>query len=1014
MQDIQFVESQILRRHRLPIVPTTERNPLAEELARHLRGEVRFDPGARALYATDASNYRQVPLGVVLPRGPEDVMAALAICRLHRAPVVGRGGGTSLAGQGCNTAVVFDFSKYMNGILSIDPERRSAWVEPGVVLDELRNRAEEFGLTFGPDPATHTHCTLGGMIGNNSCGVHSMMAGCTADNVEALEIATYDGARFTVGPTPWSELEALGRREGREGEIHRAVATFVRKHEAAIREGFPRIPRRVSGYNLPALLDPEGPQLAQALVGSESTLVTILSARVRLVPSPPCRVLVVLGYPSIFEAADHIMEVRESEPIGLEGIDEILVADMKEKGLHPERVDLLPPGKGWLLVEFGGHTRNEALEKARALKSRLAATTNPPSVKIFHDPGEEAIVWKVRESGLGATARVPGRADTWEGWEDSSVPPEALGSYLRAFRGLLDRYGYRAALYGHFGQGCLHTRIPFDLRSPSGIAKFRSFVEEAADLVVSHGGSLSGEHGDGQSRAELLPKMFGPELIRAFEEWKAIWDPEGGMNPGKIVRPNRLDEDLRLGPEYHPKKLPTRFAFPEDEGSFSYAAERCVGVGECRKTESGVMCPSYMVTGEEMHSTRGRARLLFEMVRGDALAGVWKNEAVKEALDLCLSCKGCKGECPVNVDMATYKAEFLSHYYEGRLRPRSAYAFGWMHRWARLASWLPGPVNWIARAPVLSRWMKRAIGVEERRSIPPFAPFTFQEWWKDRPAQQETTRPAVLLWADTWGNHFEPEIPISAVHVLEDAGYRVTVPRKRLCCGRPLYDHGMLDLAKRLLGEVLEALRPALRAGIPIVGLEPSCISVFREELPQFFPDDPDAKRLRENAFLLSDFLLHRTKGWEAPPLEGKAVVQGHCHHQSVLGFKEDVPLYARMGLAAEILDAGCCGMAGAFGYERERYPVSVACAERVLAPAVRRASEETWIVADGFSCRGQIEQQTGRHALHTAELLRMASRGEAPFRAADLPLPKARRRKKLGLFLAGVGALYLLSRRPR
>lgn len=975
---------------------------------------MRFDPGSRALYATDASNYRQVPIGVVLPSGPEDVMAALAICRMHKAPVVGRGGGTSLAGQGCNTAVVFDFSKYMNGILSIDPERRSAWVEPGLVLDDLRNRAEEFHLTFGPDPATHSHCTLGGMIGNNSCGVHSMMAGCTAENVEELEIATYDGARFTVGPTPWSELEALGRREGRVGEIHRSLASFVRRHERAIREGFPRIPRRVSGYNLPALLEPEGPQLARALVGSESTLVTILSARVRLVPSPPCRVLLVLGYPSIFEAADHIMEVRESKPIGLEGIDEILVADMREKGLHPERIDLLPQGGGWLLVEFGGDSRAEALDQAQALRSRLEATSKPPSMKIFHDPHEEEIVWKVRESGLGATARVPGRADTWEGWEDSSVPPEALGAYLREFRSLLERYGYRAALYGHFGQGCLHTRIPFDLRNSEGIAKFRSFVEEAADLVVSHGGSLSGEHGDGQSRAELLPKMFGPELILAFEEWKAIWDPEGGMNPGKIVRPYLLDQNLRLGSEYHPLELSTRFRFPEDKGNFPYAAERCVGVGECRKTESGVMCPSYMVTGEEMHSTRGRARLLFEMVRGDSLSGGWKNESVKEALDLCLSCKGCKGECPVNVDMATYKAEFLSHYYEGRLRPRSAYAFGLIHRWARIASWFPGPVNWVASAPAISRLLKWTIGVEERRSIPRFAPFTFQEWWQARPSFQAEARPPVLLWADTWGNHFEPEIPIAATHVLQDAGYRVLIHRKRLCCGRPLYDYGMLDLAKRLLGEILEELRPALRAGIPIVGLEPSCISVFRGEVQQFFPDDPDAKRLRENAFLLTDFLLHRTPDWEAPRLEGKALVQGHCHHQSVLGFREDAPLYSRMGLEAEVLDAGCCGMAGAFGYERERYPVSVACAERALAPAVRQSSEETWIVADGFSCRGQIEQQTGRRALHTAELLRMASRGEAPFRAADLPLPASRRKRNLGLFLAGMGALYLLSSRRK
>jgi len=626
----------LIERRTLPVVNEPDTSELARELGRELRGEVRFGDGDRALYATDASNYRHVPIGVVVPRDVGDVIATVAICRAFGAPLVSRGGGTSLAGQTCNQAVVIDFSKYLHGILELDPERRFARVEPGVVLDDLRQRAEEFHLTFGPDPSTHDHCTLGGMIGNNSCGVHSMLAGCTAENVEELEILTYDGVRFTVGATGERELDDIIRAGGRRGEIYRSARDLRVRYEEEIRRRFPDIPRRVSGYNLPALLADGGREmnLARALVGSEGTLVTVLSAKLRLVPSPPERVLLVLGYPSIYEAGDHLPEVREAAPVGLEGIDDVLVEDMKKKGLHPERVKLLPDGCGWLLVEFGGDTRDEAEGKARALMERLSRASHAPSMKIFDDPSEERIVWKVRESGLGATARVPGQPDTWEGWEDSAVAPERLGQYLRGLHGLFDRFGYRAALYGHFGQGCVHTRIPFDLRHEDGVRKFREFVEAAADLVLAHGGSLSGEHGDGQSRAEMLPKMFGPALVRAFEEWKEIWDPDGRMNPGRIVRPRRLDQDLRLGPSYQPVERDTHFRFPDDKRSFAYAAERCVGVGTCRRLEGGTMCPSYMVTREEKHSTRGRARLLFEMMRGDSIEGGWRSEAVREALDL--------------------------------------------------------------------------------------------------------------------------------------------------------------------------------------------------------------------------------------------------------------------------------------------------------------------------------------------------------------------------------------------
>ena len=601
------------------------------------------------------------------------------------------------------------------------------------------------------------------------------------------------------------------------------------------------------------------------------------------------------------------------------------------------------------------------------------------------------------------------------------MAPEQLGSYLRAFRALLERYGYRAALYGHFGQGCVHTRIPFDLRHPEGIAKFRAFVEEAADTVVAHRGSLSGEHGDGQSRAELLPKMFGPELMRAFEAWKHIWDPGNKMNPGKIVQPHRLDENLRLGDGYDPPRLRTQFKFPDDKGSFSYATERCVGVGECRRLGGGTMCPSYMVTREEKHSTRGRARLLFEMVRGDALAEGWRSEAVHEALDLCLSCKGCKAECPVNVDMAAYKAEFLSHYYKGKIRPRAAYAFGLVYWWARIASLFPGAANFLLRLPWVSRLAKRVGGIAPRRRLPPFAPTTFKAWWRARPANR-AEHPAVLLWVDTWSNHFQPAVPIAAVEALESAGFQVMVPRRPLCCGRPLYDYGMLGLAKRMLRQVLDTLRPALRAGVPIVGLEPSCMSVFHDELLNLFPNDPDARRVKEQSFLLGDFLLHHAPGWTPPQLRRRALVQGHCHHKAVFDFKNDTSLYRKMGLATEVLDAGCCGMAGAFGYEKEHYPVSVACGERVLVPAVRCASEEALIIADGFSCRSQIEQQTDRVALHTAQVLQMARQQgplgpigghpEAGYASVRLSVPRARKIRNVALLALGALMVTVAFRR--
>ncbi len=1001
-----------------------EARALVAELIPAIEGEVRFDRGSRSAYSTDASNYRQVPIGVVVPRTLDDVVTTVKACHRHGIPITSRGGGTSLAGQCTNVAVVIDFSKYLNRVVSIDPEARTAVVEPGCNLDHLRSVAAAHGLTFGPDPATHSRNTLGGMIGNNSCGVHSVMAEfygpgpLTVDQVIELDVVTYDGHRMTVGALSPDEVDAVTAEGGRRGEIHRQLQDLYRSHEHAIRTGFPDIPRRVSGFNLDRLAGDRF-DVAKALVGTEGTCVVILQATVALMDAKPERALVVLGYPDAYSAGDHVSLVRQHRPVGLEGIDSKLIDYMRKKGLHPDDVDLLPDGDGFLLVEFGADTKDDADRQASEFVDAVRATDDPPTVKVFDDEWEEQKLWQVRESGLGATANVPGMRHTHPGWEDAAVPPDKVGDYLRDFRSLLDVYDYEAALYGHFGQGCIHCRIDFVLDDVHGLTQWREFLDRAADLVVSYGGSLSGEHGDGQARAALLTKMYGSELVEAFASFKDIWDPDGGMNPGKVVRPNPPTSDLRMGPDATLRRVDTHFAFPDDGYDFANAVSRCVGVGLCRDVDAGTMCPSYMATREEADSTRGRSRLLFEMLRGEDLDG-WRDDAIADALDLCLACKGCKNECPVNVDMATYKAEFLSHHYRRRLRPRVAYAMGLIYWWARAASHAPRLVNALSHAPGLSTLVKRAGGVAVERAIPRFASTTFTTWFRNRttpgrsrlagarhdgsvtlphresprfiaetystPSMQrnagrnrcnphgqdapfETDR--VLLWPDTFNNYLESTVLQAAVEVLEDAGYTVEIPPRPLCCGRPLYDWGMLDTAERLWRQTLDVLRPWIRAGVPVVGLEPSCVAAFRDELVNLFPHDDDARRLSDQTLLLSEFLERQR--YAPPGLDIRATVHGHCHHKAVIGMDAEVAVLKRMGVHHTVLESGCCGMAGAFGFSASNYEVSTRVGERVLLPAVRDLDPDEEVITDGFSCREQITQCTNRRPVHLAELLRRA-----------------------------------------
>ena len=948
-------------------------------LKRSLRGEVRFDPGSRALYASDASNYRQLPLGVVFPRDAADVEAALAACRTTGAAVLPRGAGTSLAGQCVNVAVVFDYSRFMNALVSIDPEAKLARVEPGIVLDRLRDAAELHHLTYAPDPATHSRCTLGGILGNNSCGVHGLLGGKAVDNVESLDVVLYDGTRLSVGATPPEKLEALIRGGGRIGQLYSGLARIRDRYASLVRERFPRIPRRVSGYNLDELLPENNFHVARAIVGSEGTCASIVSATLNLTASPPCRILTVLGFNDPFLAADAVPLALEHKPIGLEGFDSMLVDCMRRKGLALRQLDQLPPGVGFLLVESGAWSHEEALAKAEVLSRASQSWPSPPVAHIC-TPDEAKSVWHVRESALGAMVFVPGEPDRWEGWEDAAVPPEKLGNYLRTITKLMSEFGYRSPLYGHYGQGCVHTRINFDFHSAEGIRRFREFIEQAADVVLSFGGSLSGEHGDGQARAALLPKMFGPELVQAFRDFKMLWDPDNRMNPGKLSDAVRVYDPTENLKHTHASvggsetaQVATEFAFAANQGSFERATERCVGVGSCRNTVGGVMCPSYRATGDEQHSTRGRAHLLWEMLAGSLREEGFQSDAVNQALDLCLSCKACKSECPVQVDMAAYKSEFLAQRDKGRLHPLRHYIFGFADRLARYGSIAPRITNTFLTGPLTGPVVKRIAGVAGERRLPKLAKKSFQKLRNSAGVSGgSTAREPVLLWPDTWNNYYRPATLSAADTVLASAGFEVLTPAGHICCGRPLYDFGLLKAARSYLADVLRRMAPQIDAGVPFVFLEPSCASVFKDELLELFPGDSRARRLSGQVWLLADFLATRAPTFIAPSLKGAQIlVHGHCHHKAVFGGPaNEIALLRQTGASVEQIQAGCCGMAGPFGFEADKFEVSRTIAGQELLPAIKAASAATIMIADGFSCREQIDQLGHVKALHFAEVL--------------------------------------------
>ncbi|WP_166351704.1 FAD-binding and (Fe-S)-binding domain-containing protein [Phytoactinopolyspora limicola] len=942
---------------------------LVRQLRSNVAGDVEDGPAARAVYSMDASNYRHVPAAVLFPRSTDDVVAALRLSHEHGVPVTARGAGTGIGGGALGRGLVLDFTRYLNQVLEIDPEQHIARVRPGVVLDGLRSAAAPYGLTFGPDPSTHSRCTIGGMIGNDACGSHSVAWGRTSDNVVRLDVLTADGTRMSVGHPTSDDPADLAAQPGRKGEIHRGLQELVAQNLALLRTGFPVLPRRVSGYALDHLLPENGGNLVRALIGTEGTCVLVMEATVGLVPAPAARVLVVAGYQDDVAAADAAPQVLPLGPLTVEGMGADLIEAMVARGRRPAALGELPDGGGWLFVEVGGDSADDAIRRgrqvARALRRATGATTT-----VAHHPAHQRELWAIREAAAGIATRMADGSEAWPGWEDAAVPPERLGGYLREFRALLREHDLRGIPYGHFGEGCLHVRIDFELTTSDGRRRYRTFVEEAADLVVAHGGSLSGEHGDGQARAELLPRMYPPAMIDLFERFKGVWDPDGRLNPGVLVRPRPLDADLRFdGPV---RQLPITLRYPHDDGGLATATRRCVGVGACIDTSSGVMCPSYMVTGREEHSTRGRARLLAEMMRGETVPDGWRSTEVRDALDLCLACKGCLSDCPVHVDMATYKAEFLHHHYANRVRPASHYTLGYLPAVARLAALAPGAANTMLRMPGVAPVFKWAGGIAPERPVPSFAPTTLRRMLRRRRRGSGDGRPAVMLWPDTFTNYFTPDVGVAAVRVLEHAGFDVRLPRGPVCCGLTWMSTGQLGTARRVLRRTVRALRPGAGEAVPIVGVEPSCLAMLRHDARELLPDG-ELDGVPDRVYTLAGFLAEYAPDTAFVQVGAAAIAQQHCHQHAVFGNVADEQVLNRAGVNVRTLDSGCCGLAGNFGMEKGHYDVSVAAARRVLVPEVEAASPEAIVLADGFSCRTQIEHLTGRRAVHLAEVLARA-----------------------------------------
>jgi FAD/FMN-containing dehydrogenase/Fe-S oxidoreductase len=949
---------------------------LHDSLSQQLSGECDFTSAAVALYSSDASNYRQVPKGVVFPRNTNDIKLTVSLCAKAGLPILMRGGGTSQNGQCVNEGIVIDCSRFMNRILEIDTDKRCAVIEPGVVCDALKHEAQKYGLTFGPDPATHSRCTLGGMIGNNSCGPHSMMAGKTVENVLELEVMTTEGEIFWIGPTTDDLYSDIVARGGKQADIYTKLKSLGDQYAEDIRQHFPNIKRRVSGFNLDQLLPENHFNVARALVGTEGTCVSILRAKVKLIENPQFVQLVVLGFEDIFKAGDLVPHVMPFEPIAMEGLDWGIIGGLNARNLRQQEIALLPNGRGWLLIELAAASEAALQSKTTDFTQAMENNALVKSVKPVSDAREVTALWSIREQGASATSLSlnPSDPDPVVGWEDTAVDPMRLGDYLRDLYALVDRYGYSTSMYGHFGDGCIHARMTFDTRTEAGVAKWRRFSEEIATLVVSYGGSLSGEHGDGQAKAEFLPIMFGDKLVDAFRQFKEIWDPGGVMNPGKVVNPFAMDENLRYGPDYNTPEVTSTLQFVDDVGGLGRATERCIGMGKCRAA-SGSMCPSFQATNEERFSTRGRAHLLHELIRGEIFEDGWNDNNIAHSLEHCLSCKACKSACPTKVDIAAFKAEFMSRHYQQKRRPIRHYVFGFVGSWLPKVAKIPALANLAQKTPV-KQLAYRMLNLDANAKLPAVTSQSFSTWSKLHANYNDdhfywfgdAKLPPVVVWADTVNSHYYPQALKATVHVLQKCQYRVGVAKQHFCCGRPLYEYGFLDKAKTQAVQIIQNLYPHLPDNTKVIVQEPACLSVFKDELLKLFPNDDTARDLAVRTMSLTQFL-----DAAQPPILNplpKAVLHLHCHDK---GLNTDASERHWMQQCVTDLDEpeeACCGMAGTFGQSKTTRHIAKTLVNRNIGPAIDKQGDEVVVISNGFSCRGHIAAEKHTRVLHPAEVL--------------------------------------------
>lgn len=909
----------------------------------------------RALYSTDASLYRVEPAGVAVPADADGLAAVVDAALASGMAVTMRGAGTSCAGNAVGPGVVIDLGRHLRTIHAIDAEARTAVVDPGVVQLDLTTAAQRVGLRYGPDPSTFSRCTVGGMIANNACGPRALGYGRSADNVVALDVITGTGERLT--------LDSRADLTTSPSPTLRALHELVAANLGLIRTEFGHFSRQVSGYSLEWLLPEKGFDVAKFLAGSEGTLAVITRATVRLVADDPHKIVLALGYPTMPDAADAMPAILPFRPTAVEGMDRRIV-DVVARTLGPDAVPDLPVGEGWVFVELTDTDADRLRERADA----LLAASGCLDGAVVTDPQITAALWKIRADGAGL-AGVSLAQPAYAGWEDAAVPPARLGAYLRDFDALLARHGLEGLPYGHFGDGCVHCRIDFPLTSESGAAAYRAFVEEAADLVASYGGSMSGEHGDGRARSELLPRMYSPDAIALFAQVKALFDPRNLLNPGVLVDPRPLDADLRAPAVRRSPLWQTHRSFVTD-------VHRCTGVGKCvATTAEGVMCPSFQATRAEKDSTRGRAHVLQEMINGTLVTDGWRSAEVHAALDLCLACKGCARDCPTGTDMAAYKARVLHETFRGRLRPRNHYALGLLPRWGRLVTAVPGLpalANLVMNAPVLSAAVKWAAGLDQRRGMLRFAPASNRRAVARRLGREGvpagSTRP-VVLWVDSFSDAFESDQVAATAAVLIDAGFTPRLLERKACCGLTWISTGQLDGAARELRAATDVLHPFVERGIPVVGTEPSCLAVWRSDALELLDDDPRVRAVAGGTYTLAEF-LDGVADWTPPDLSGHTiVVQPHCHEASVIGWDAQARLLAATGASVTTV-GGCCGLAGNFGMEAGHYETSVAVFETQLGPAVRAAGPDAIVLADGFSCRTQLADLAGRSSVTLAQLL--------------------------------------------